>query len=328
MKIGNLTLENPVFLAPMAGITDRIFRILCKEQGCGMTFTEMISAKGIFYQDSKSAKIGEVDATEKPIAIQLFGSEPLILAKITEKLNPSHAALIDINMGCPAPKITKNGEGAALMKNPLQIQKIVKAVVEASEKPISVKIRKGWDQDSVNAVEVAKIIEQAGASLIIVHGRTREEGYSGQADWNIIRKVKAAVSIPVIGNGDVVDALSAQSMLEITGCDGVMIGRAAQGNPWIFREVTSFLKEGILISKPDAYTRMQTMIRHLQSMMEEKGKHWGMIEMRKHFEWYLKGLKDAAELRQKIFAIEEADILMEMLSRHLNAHAALRDVKA
>jgi nifR3 family TIM-barrel protein len=240
MKIGNVLLENNVFLAPMAGVTDMPFRILCKEQGCGLLYTEMISAKGIYYNDIKSFKLAHIDPVEEPTALQIFGSEPDIMAKVAEKLSQLNTAIIDINMGCPTPKITKNGEGSALLRNPELVGKIVKEVSKASSKPVTVKIRKGWDDNSVNAVEIAKIAEDNGAAAITVHGRTREQFYSGKADWETIKNVKKAVSIPVIGNGDIFSEEDALKMLKDTGCDAVMVGRGAQGNPWIFKKIIRY----------------------------------------------------------------------------------------
>jgi len=242
MKIGNVTLDNNIFLAPMAGITDIPFRLLCKEQGCGLTYTEMVSAKGIYYNDEKTKKLTAVDAAEGKVALQIFGSDPVIMAKVTEQLNDSDACIIDINMGCPTPKITKNGDGCALMRQPELVGKIVREVSKASVKPVTVKIRKGWDENRINAVEIARIAEENGAAAITVHGRTREQFYSGKADWSIIREVKQSVSIPVIGNGDVFTPEDARRMFEETNCDAIMIGRGAQGNPWIFRKIIKYLE--------------------------------------------------------------------------------------
>jgi tRNA-dihydrouridine synthase B len=241
MYIGNVKLDNNVFLAPMAGVTDMPFRILCKEQGCGLVYTEMVSAKGIHYNDERSNKLAEVNEAEKPASVQIFGTEPAVMAEIAEKLNQSDADIIDINMGCPTPKITKNGEGSALMLNPNLAGKIISAVSKATNKPVTVKIRKGWDESNVNAVEIAKIAEDNGAKAIAIHGRTREQFYSGISDWDIISSVKEAVSIPVIGNGDVFSPEDAREMLIKTNCDAVMIGRGAQGNPWVFKRVLHIL---------------------------------------------------------------------------------------
>lgn len=317
MKIGNVELSNRIFLAPMAGVTDMPFRILCKEQGCGLVYTEMVSAKGMHYQDEKSTKLTLLDDREKPGAVQIFGSEPDIMAEVAEKLNASDASIIDINMGCPAPKITKNGEGSALMKRPELVEKIIKAVVRASAKPVTVKIRKGWDETCVNAVEIAKIAEASGASAVTVHGRTREQYYSGKADWNIIRQVKEAVSIPVIGNGDVVGPREAKRLFEETGCDAIMIGRGAQGNPWIFRSVIKYLDEGVLIDGPTAQEKIDTIIRHMNMMIEHKGERTGILEMRSHIAWYIKGMRDASYTKQKIFKMTDKDEILNLLQDFL-----------
>lgn len=317
MKIGNVTLENRVFLAPMAGVTDMPFRILCKEQGCGLVYTEMVSAKGMHYEDEKSTKLTLLDEKEKPGAVQIFGSEPEIMAGVVERLNSSDASIIDINMGCPAPKITKNGEGSALMKRPELVEKIIKAAVKASQKPVTVKFRKGWDDSNINAVEIAKIAEASGASAVAVHGRTREQYYSGKADWDIIRQVKQAVSIPVIGNGDVTGPKEARRLLDETGCDAIMIGRGAQGNPWIFKRILKYLEDGSLIEEPTAEEKINTIIRHMSMLIEHKGERTGILEMRSHIAWYIKGLRDAAHTKQKIFTMNDKDEIISLLQSFL-----------
>ncbi len=317
MKIGNVELSNRIFLAPMAGVTDMPFRVLCKEQGCGLVYTEMVSAKGMHYEDEKSTKLTLLDENEKPGAVQIFGSEPDIMAGVTEKLNASDASIIDINMGCPAPKITKNGEGSALMKRPEQVERIIRAVVKASIKPVTVKIRKGWDESSINAVEIAKIAEASGASAVTVHGRTREQYYSGKADWNIIREVKEAISIPVIGNGDVVGPREAKRLFEETGCDAIMIGRGAQGNPWIFKAVIKYLEEGVFVNEPTAQEKISTIIRHMNMLIEHKGERTGILEMRSHIAWYIKGMRDAAHTKQKIFKMTDKDEIISLLQYFL-----------
>ncbi len=317
MKIGNVELSNRIFLAPMAGVTDMPFRVLCKEQGCGLVYTEMVSAKGMHYEDEKSTKLTLLDENEKPGAVQIFGSEPDIMAGVTEKLNASDASIIDINMGCPAPKITKNGEGSALMKRPEQVERIIQAVVKASIKPVTVKIRKGWDEASINAVEIAKIAEASGASAVTVHGRTREQYYSGKADWNIIRQVKEAVSIPVIGNGDVVGPREAKRLFEETGCDAIMIGRGAQGNPWIFKAIIKYLEEGVFVNEPTAQEKISTIIRHMNMLIEHKGERTGILEMRSHIAWYIKGMRDAAHTKQKIFKMTDKDEIISLLQNFL-----------
>lgn len=317
MKIGNVELENRVFLAPMAGVTDMPFRILCKEQGCGLVYTEMVSAKGMHYDDKKSAQLTLLNENEKPGAVQIFGSDPEIMAEVASRLNQSDASIIDINMGCPAPKITKNGEGSALMKSPELVAGIVRAVVSASQKPVTVKIRKGWDDASINAVQIARIAEENGASAVTVHGRTREQYYSGKADWNIIKQVKQAVSIPVIGNGDVVGSKEAKRLFEETGCDAIMIGRGAQGNPWIFSQINRFLECGEIISTPTPEQKIQTIIRHMNMLIDYKGEKTGILEMRSHIAWYIKGLRDASYTKQKIFKLTDKAEIIYLLQNFL-----------
>ncbi len=317
MKIGNVEIKNNIFLAPMAGVTDMPFRVLCKEQECGLVYTEMVSAKGMHYDDDKSNKLTLMHEIEKPGAVQIFGSDPEIMAEVTEKLNSSDTAIIDINMGCPAPKITKNGEGSALMKNPELVAKIIKAVVSVSQKPVTVKIRKGWDDSRINAVEIARIAEENGASAIAVHGRTREQYYSGKADWDIIRQVKEAVSIPVIGNGDVTGPKEAQKLLEETRCDAIMVGRGAQGNPWIFKKIVRFLEDGTIIPDPSPEEKIETIIRHMNMLIDLKGERTGILEMRSHIAWYIKGMRDAAYTKQKIFQMTNKEEIISLLRSFL-----------
>lgn len=313
MQIGSLTVDNPIFLAPMAGITDLPFRLLCREQGCGVVFTEMISAKGLYYGSERTENMMGIHPDEHPIGIQIFGSEPLLMARMAEKISETSADLIDINMGCPAPKIVRNGEGSALMKNPKLVGEIVREVSRASSKPVTVKIRKGFDERSINAVEIALISEEAGAAAVTIHGRTREQYYSGTADWNSIAQVKSRLSIPVIGNGDIFTAQSALDMKEKTGCDGVMVARGAQGNPWLFRDIIALRDQETVLPPPTSQERIQTALRHMHMLIQLKGEKNGVCEMRKHIAWYLKGLQDAGRIRKLVntisFAAEMEDAL-------------------
>lgn len=295
--IGKVSLDNPSVLAPMAGVTDLAFRLLAKEMGCGLVYSEMVSAKGLLYENCRTKELLRIDPRERPTAIQLFGSVPGELAEAARQVEAAGADIIDFNMGCPTPKIVKNGEGSALLRSPELAATILKAMVRAVRVPVTVKIRAGWDAGSINAPEFAKMAEQAGVGAIAVHGRTREQYYSGQADWQIIRRVKAAVDIPVIGNGDVRSVQDAERLLRETGCDGVMVGRAACGNIWLFRQIAVYLKTGILTADPPVAERMRTLLRHLDMLMELKGPHTAIREMRRHAACYVKGLAGAAELR-------------------------------
>nr|WP_317356587.1 tRNA dihydrouridine synthase DusB [uncultured Tyzzerella sp.] len=306
MKIKNFQPENKVFLAPMAGVTDVVFRVLCKEQGCGLTYSEMVSAKGIMYDNDNTKKLLEIDEKEGKVAVQLFGSDPKVLADMAKKLEDNeNIGFFDINMGCPAPKITKNGDGSALMKNPKLIGEIVKAVTSNTSKPLTIKIRKGFDDNCINAVEIAKIAEENGASGLAIHGRTREQFYAGNADWDIIKKVKESVNISIIGNGDITSPQKAKEMLDYTGCDAIMIGRAAQGNPWIFKRITHYLQTGELLEKPSINEKIDVSIKHLKMLIQYKGEYIGVREMRKHLGWYIKGMPKSAEMRVKINSIED-----------------------
>lgn len=314
LKIGNVLLENSYVLGPMAGVTDLPFRLLCKEQGAGLLCMEMVSAKGIFYNNKNTESLLQIYPEEVPVSLQFFGSDPKIVSEMAKRVEERPFSILDINMGCPVPKVVRNGEGSALMKNPKLVYELVSATVKAIKKPVTVKIRKGFDDEHINAVEIAKIIEEAGAAAVAVHGRTREQYYSGKADWEIIRQVKEAVSIPVIGNGDVTSGEKAIAMREQTGCDGVMIARGAQGNPWIFSELLEYERTGRLPDRPDVEEIKQTMLRHARLQIEYKGDFTGIREMRKHVAWYTKGLHGAARLRDQINQVESYAELENLLT--------------
>lgn len=316
LKIGNVELENRYILGPMAGVTDLPFRLLCREQGAGLLCMEMVSAKAIYYQNKNTESLLEIHPDERPVSLQLFGSDPRIMSEMAKRIEERPFAILDVNMGCPVPKVVKNGEGSALMKDPKLVYEIVRALVKAIEKPVTVKIRKGFDDSQVNAVEIARVIEEAGAAAVAVHGRTREQYYSGKADWDIIRQVKEAVAIPVIGNGDVTSPEAADELVRRTGCDGVMIARGAQGNPWIFSELTAWEESGRIPPRPDKDEIRRMILRHARLQLEYKGGYSGIREMRKHVAWYTKGLKGAARLREKVNLVEsyeELEALMALL---------------
>ena len=314
MQIGNVDIQGKVALGPMAGVTDLPFRLLCKEQDCGLIYTEMVSAKAILYNNKNTIDLLKSDESERPVALQLFGSEPDIMGEIAGRVSEGSYDFIDVNMGCPVPKIVNNGEGSALMKNPELAASIIESMVKKSKKPVTVKIRKGFNDENVNAVEVAKRLEQAGASLIAVHGRTREQFYSGVADWDINRQVKEAVSIPVIGNGDIRSPLDAKKMIDETGCDMVMIGRAARGNPWIFKQVNEYLVNGRLIDKPSIEEVKAMILRHSRMLVDYKGEYTGVREMRKHVAWYIFGYPHAAALRNAVNQVENIEQMEELIN--------------
>ena len=311
LKIGNVTLDNPLILAPMAGVTDLPFRLLCKEQGVGLIGMEMVSAKAIYYKNKNTESLLEIHPKETPVSLQLFGSDPKIMSEMAKQIEERPFSILDINMGCPVPKVVNNGEGSALMRNPKLVGEIVSAVAKAVKKPVTIKIRKGFDEEHVNAVEIAKVAEEAGAAAIAVHGRTREQMYAGKADWEIIAKVKEAVSIPVLGNGDVTDAESAAKMFRDTGCDGIMIARAAQGNPWIFREILYEMETGERRQRPTAEEIRDMIIRHAGLLLDFKGEYTAIREMRKHISWYTSGIAGSAKFRGRMNEMETMEQLVK-----------------
>ena len=318
LKIGSATLPNNLILAPMAGVTDLPFRLLCKEQGAGLLCMEMVSAKAILYKNRNTESLLEIDPRENPVSLQLFGSDPEIISNIAHQIEDRPFDILDLNMGCPVPKIVNNGEGSALMKNPKLAGEIIRETVKAIDKPVTVKIRKGFDDEHINAVEMAKIAEDAGAAAVAVHGRTREQFYSGKADWDIIRQVKEAVSIPVIGNGDLLTAEDVIAMEAQTGCDGFMIARGAQGNPWIFRQILHYFETGRHLAKPTLEEVTQMILRHARMMLEFKGEYIGIREIRKHAAWYTAGYPNSARLRVAINNVESFEALEELLMNNLD----------
>ena len=317
LRIGNVELENNLILAPMAGVTDQPFRKLCREQGCGLLYTEMVSAKAILYHNRNTQKLLEVDPAERPIAVQLFGSDPEIVSEMAAQISEGPYDIIDFNMGCLVPKVVNNGEGSALMKNPGLAEQILSALVRKVKKPVTVKIRKGFDEDQVNAVEIARIAEYCGVAAVAVHGRTRQQFYSGKADWDIIRQVKEAVRIPVIGNGDIFTPEHAAQMLKETGCDGLMLARGAQGNPWLFARIQHYLLTGEMLPGPDRREISRMILRHARMQTEWKGELLGMKEMRKHIAWYTAGLPHSAAVRRMCNTIESLADLEELLAQFL-----------
>lgn len=316
MKIGNIETKNNVFLAPMAGVTDLVFRVICKEMDCGMVYSEMVSAKGVQHNNKNTKELLKVDERERPVAMQMFGSDPEIMAEMARKLNEyEDIDILDINMGCPAPKIVKNGEGSALTLNSKLVGEIISAVSKASEKPVTVKFRKGFDDQHLNALEIGRIAEESGAKAVTIHGRTREQYYAGKADWDIIKALKEEIkTIPVIGNGDIFTPEDAKKMLEYTGCDAVMIGRGSQGNPFIFKRTVEYLENGVLLPEPTWKDRLDIAEKHMDMLADYKGEVIGIREMRKHLGWYIKGLPHSAEMRVKINATSGRENMRDVLN--------------
>lgn len=314
-KIGDVQIDNPFVLAPMAGVTDLPFRKLCKEQGAGLICMEMVSAKAISFHNKNTEALMEIDKCENPVSMQLFGSEPELMARVAAEIEERPFDILDINMGCPVPKVVNNGEGSALLKNPELIVKIVKSVSSAIKKPLTVKVRIGFENEPVDIVDIAKRVEDAGAAAIAVHGRTRQQYYSGTADWDAIRRVKEVVSIPVIGNGDVDSPEKAEALIKETGCDGVMIGRAVRGNPWLFRELNHYFETGEKLSRPSVEEVREMILRHARMQIDLKGEFTGIREMRKHVAWYTAGMRHSAALRRETNLVSSYEELEKLLGR-------------
>lgn len=317
IQIGRVLLANNVLAAPMAGVTDKTFRIIAKKFGCGLVCTEMVSDKAIIYNNQRTWKLFDLTGEKKPVAVQIFGSEPAVMARAAAVVVESGADLVDINMGCPTPKIVKNGEGSALMRNVSLAGRIVEAVVKSVPVPVTVKMRLGWDEEHINVLEVARAVEESGAAAVTVHGRTRAQFYAGRANWAMIGQVADALSIPVIGNGDIWQATDAREMIAQTGCSGVMIGRGAMGNPWLFRQTVTLLQEGRVLPDPTPEQKIRMALTHLDMVVADKGEYIGVREMRKHLAWYIKGLRGAARMRERINALEKVDQVKSALAEYL-----------